>query len=113
MKRVTVATPEQLRRIVWNVMERIRISGGRVVAVRPRPMTAAVFAVLVHSRGPDRGLSRNIEHSPRSLSRASRTWPTSRMALAMVFVGDVTGPRARVCPGVAALRWDGRGTRLG
>jgi DNA invertase Pin-like site-specific DNA recombinase len=49
-----LATNDQRRRMVWATFEWIRVSEGKVVAVRPRPETAPLLALRVHSRGPDR-----------------------------------------------------------
>jgi hypothetical protein len=65
-----LATPEQRRRMVSSVFNRIRISSGVIASVRPKPETAALLAAAVHRCGPDRGLNRNIEQSPGSQSRA-------------------------------------------
>jgi len=49
-----LATPEQRKRMVWSVFNRIRISSGAIASVRPKPETAALLAAAVHRCGPDR-----------------------------------------------------------
>lgn len=39
------ASPQKRKRMVWTIFSRIRISGGRIVSVRPRPETAPLFAI--------------------------------------------------------------------
>ena len=56
-----LAAPEQRKRTVWSVFNRIRISSGAIASVRPKPETAALLAAAVRRCGPDRGLTRNGE----------------------------------------------------
>jgi len=56
-----LATPEQRKRMVWSVFNRIRISSGAIASVRPKPETAALLAAAVHRCGPDRSRARRCE----------------------------------------------------
>jgi len=39
------ASPQNRKRMIWAIFNRIRISGGTIVSVRPRPETGPLFAI--------------------------------------------------------------------
>lgn len=58
------ARPQRRHEMLDVLFESVTIGDRRLVSVKPRDDVAPLFAVkLLQSGGPDRGLSRNIEHS--------------------------------------------------